>query len=308
MLDILAHTSGGMRLRWRIDGFRFPPRPVGIPYATSPAASDNLDPIYTNDPQGLLTPLTCHIRLAGGHLARGGGGVARRQVRLCRVGRRQRRRGGRHPRTRTVRTRVALPIGLGCEAATPAEAEGLIRVGAQVTFRHPLVRSAIQQAATPEECRSAHRALAEAIDPEVSPDRRAWHRAEAAVGPDEEVAGDLERSAGQAHARGGVAAAAAFLERSAALTADPGRRAERRLAAAGPCSTPSRPRPRRATSPPTSRVRTPSPPGWARPHHRVLGEHRGVSPATVGSAHRSSPEVGLMSRGSAVAAAAGIGP
>ncbi|HEY2706080.1 MAG TPA: AAA family ATPase [Candidatus Dormibacteraeota bacterium] len=124
-------------------------------------------------------------------------------------------------------------MGLGSEAATPAEAEGLFRVGTQVTFRHPLVRSAVQQAATPEECRSAHRALAEAIDPELSPDRRAWHRAEAAVGPDEEVAGDLERSAGQAHARGGVAAAAAFLERSAALTADPGRRAERRLAAAG---------------------------------------------------------------------------
>ncbi|HEV7466732.1 MAG TPA: LuxR C-terminal-related transcriptional regulator, partial [Candidatus Dormibacteraeota bacterium] len=124
-------------------------------------------------------------------------------------------------------------MGIASDAAAPAEADGLLRIGAQVSFRHPLVRSAVHHAASPEECRSAHRALAEAVDPEISPDRRAWHHAAAAVGPDEEVAGDLERSAGEAQARGGMAAAAAFLERAAALTPDLARRAERTLAAAG---------------------------------------------------------------------------
>jgi DNA-binding CsgD family transcriptional regulator/tetratricopeptide (TPR) repeat protein len=128
--------------------------------------------------------------------------------------------------------RAAERMGIGCDAAAPAEADGLLRIGAQVSFRHPLVRSAVHHAASPDECRSAHRALAEVIDPDVSPDRRAWHRAEAALGPDEEIAGDLERSAGEARARGGLAAAAAFLERAAALTPDPARRVERTLAAA----------------------------------------------------------------------------
>ncbi|HEY0409842.1 MAG TPA: AAA family ATPase [Candidatus Dormibacteraeota bacterium] len=129
--------------------------------------------------------------------------------------------------------RAAERMGIGVDAAAPAEADGLIRIGAQVGFRHPLVRSAVHRAASPDECRDAHRAIAEAIDPEVNPARWAWHRAEAALGPDEEVAGDLERSADRAQARGGLAAAAAFLERAAALTPDPARRAQRTLAAAG---------------------------------------------------------------------------
>jgi DNA-binding CsgD family transcriptional regulator len=118
------------------------------------------------------------------------------------------------------------------EAAAPAEADGLLTIGVRVTFRHPLVRSAAYRAASPEERRAAHRALADATDPRADPDRRAWHRAQAAAGPDEEVAAELEHSAGRAQARGGFAAAAAFLERSVALTPGPARRADRALAAA----------------------------------------------------------------------------
>ena len=123
-------------------------------------------------------------------------------------------------------------MGIGLEAAAAAEADGLLRIGERVTFRHPLVRSAVYRAASPQERRSAHRALAEATNPESDPDRRAWHRAQAALGPDEDVAGELERSAGRAQARGGPAAAASFLERAAALTPDPSRQAERAMAAA----------------------------------------------------------------------------
>ena len=109
---------------------------------------------------------------------------------------------------------------------------GLIEFGGQVRFCHPHARSVIYRAATPQERYRAHRALAEAIDPDADPDRRAWHRAQAAPGLDEDAAAELERSAGRARARGGLAAAAAFGERAAELTPDPARRAQRALAAA----------------------------------------------------------------------------
>lgn len=128
--------------------------------------------------------------------------------------------------------RAAGRLGLGADAAAPAQAAGLIDLGALVRFRHPLVRSAVYRAAAPDDRREVHRALAEATDPDVDPDRRAWHRAHAADAPDEDVAAELERSAGRAEARGGVAAAAAFLEQAATLTPDPARRARRALNAA----------------------------------------------------------------------------
>jgi len=129
--------------------------------------------------------------------------------------------------------RAAGNLGISAEhAAASAEADGLLTVGAQVTFRHPLVRSAVYQAATAANRRRAHRAIAEATDPGTDPDRRAWHRAQAAAGPDEDIAAELERSASRAQARGGFAAAAAFLDRAATLTPEPARRAERALAAA----------------------------------------------------------------------------
>ncbi len=128
--------------------------------------------------------------------------------------------------------RAADRLGIGVEAAVRAEADGLLTVDARVTFRHPLVRSAIYRAAATHDRRQAHRALAGATDPQVDPDRRAWHRAQAAAGPDEDIAAELERSAGRAQARAGFAAAAAFLDRATALTPDPERRAERALAAA----------------------------------------------------------------------------
>jgi DNA-binding CsgD family transcriptional regulator len=123
-------------------------------------------------------------------------------------------------------------VGLGVEAAAPAEAVGLIELAAQVRFQHPLVRSAIYRAAPLVDRQAVHGALAEATDPQADPDRRAWHRAQAALGADEDLAAELERSAGRAQARGGMAAAAAFLERAAALTPDRARRGRRALAAA----------------------------------------------------------------------------
>jgi DNA-binding CsgD family transcriptional regulator len=128
--------------------------------------------------------------------------------------------------------RAAQLVGLGVEAAAPAEAVGLIELGTKVRFHHPLVRSAIYRAAALADRQMVHRALAEATDAQADPDRRAWHRAQAALGADEDLAAALERSAERARARGGMAAAAAFLERSAALTPDRSRRARRELAAA----------------------------------------------------------------------------
>jgi DNA-binding CsgD family transcriptional regulator len=132
----------------------------------------------------------------------------------------------------TLLWRAAERQAIGADALGSAEAAGLIEVGARVRFRHPLVRSATYRAAAPSDRRQAHRALAEATDSEADPDRRAWHRAHAATGLDEAVAEELERSADRAQSRGGVAAMAAFLERAAALTPDPGRRGARALAAA----------------------------------------------------------------------------
>ncbi|HEX3309768.1 MAG TPA: AAA family ATPase, partial [Streptosporangiaceae bacterium] len=128
--------------------------------------------------------------------------------------------------------RAAGRLGIGLQAATAAEEAGLADFGARVRFRHPLLRSVAYQSASPADRQAIHVALAEVTDPAVDPDRRAWHRAQAAAGPDEEVAAELEHSAGRAQARGGLAAAAAFAERSALLSTDPARRAERTLTAA----------------------------------------------------------------------------
>ena len=128
--------------------------------------------------------------------------------------------------------RAAERLGIGPAAADASTEAGLLTIGDRVTFRHPLVRSAIYGSAAVQERRAVHLALAEATDRELDPDRRAWHLAAAAAQPDEEVAFELERSAGRAQARGGIAAAAAFLQRAVALTRDPTRRGERALAAA----------------------------------------------------------------------------
>ncbi|WP_427892374.1 AAA family ATPase [Kribbella sp. GL6] len=123
-------------------------------------------------------------------------------------------------------------FGVVVGAAAGAVESGLIEFDQQIRFRHPLVRSAAYRTATPQQRLAVHRALAAVTDPEADPDRRAWHRAQAAVTPDEDVAAELERSADRARARGGFFAAGIFLERAAALTIDPGRRADRVLAAA----------------------------------------------------------------------------
>jgi DNA-binding CsgD family transcriptional regulator len=132
----------------------------------------------------------------------------------------------------TVVWRAAQRLGIGTDALAPAQGGELLEIGAQVRFRHPLVRSAIYRAASLGDRRGVHEALADVSDAEVDADRRAWHRALAAPGLDEDVAAELERSAGRAQMRGGLAAAAAFLERAAGLTVEPARRARRALAAA----------------------------------------------------------------------------
>jgi DNA-binding CsgD family transcriptional regulator len=128
--------------------------------------------------------------------------------------------------------RAAEVLGISEAAADRVMAEGLLSLDGAVVFRHPLVRSAIYGGADPGARREAHRALADATDSELDPDRRAWHRGQSVSAPDEEIAAELERSAVRAQARGGFAAAAAFLERASALTPDPDRRAERALIAA----------------------------------------------------------------------------
>ena len=128
--------------------------------------------------------------------------------------------------------RAAADLGVDPSAEAQASEAGLVELGAQVRFRHPLARSAVYHAAAPEERQRVHRALAEVTDADSDPDRRAWHRAQATSGLDEHVAAELEQSAGRARARGGFAAGAAFHERAAELTPDPRRRAQRALVAA----------------------------------------------------------------------------
>jgi DNA-binding CsgD family transcriptional regulator/tetratricopeptide (TPR) repeat protein len=128
--------------------------------------------------------------------------------------------------------RAAGRLGIPVQAGAPAVGAGLVQFGARVRFRHPLARSAAYRSAPVQWMQEVHGALAEATDPTADPDRRAWHQAQAAPGPDEDVAGELQRSAGRAQDRGGLAAAAAFLERAALLTPDPVRRAQRLLSAA----------------------------------------------------------------------------
>jgi DNA-binding CsgD family transcriptional regulator/tetratricopeptide (TPR) repeat protein len=132
----------------------------------------------------------------------------------------------------TLVWRAAETLGVPRSQAVAAEAAQLVEIGSQVHFRHPLVRSAAYAAAAPEDRRAAHLALAAATDVNVDPERRVWHLAAAAIEPDEALASELERMAGTAQSRAGLVGAAAFLQRSIALTADPGRRADRALAAA----------------------------------------------------------------------------
>jgi DNA-binding CsgD family transcriptional regulator len=132
----------------------------------------------------------------------------------------------------TLLWRAAQNLGTALEVATPSVTDQFFNIGARVHFHHPLVRSAVYRAAPQQDRQRVHLALAAATDAQVDPDRRAWHLATAANQPDEDVAAELERSAGRAHARGGLAAAAAFLQRAVALTPDPARRAQRALDAA----------------------------------------------------------------------------
>jgi DNA-binding CsgD family transcriptional regulator len=128
--------------------------------------------------------------------------------------------------------RAAARLGIEPGAADEAESLELLEFGPRIMFRHPTLRSVVYHDARFDERRRVHQALADSTDPDGDPDRWAWHRAHATLAPDEEVADTLERSAGHAQAQGGFAAAAAFLERSALLTPESGRRAQRALAAA----------------------------------------------------------------------------
>jgi DNA-binding CsgD family transcriptional regulator len=132
----------------------------------------------------------------------------------------------------TLLWRAAQTLGLGPDAAAAARTRQLLEIGSQVRFRHPLVRSAAYVAGSPEDRRAVHLALAAATDTQADPERRVWHLAAAATGPDEEVATALEQAGAKVRARAGLAASAAFLRQSVMLTAEPGRRTERALAAA----------------------------------------------------------------------------
>jgi DNA-binding CsgD family transcriptional regulator len=136
---------------------------------------------------------------------------------------------------RVLLDRAAEVLDIEMAALSPAVDAGLIKVDPRIEFAHPLARSAAYRSAGRADRYRIHAALAEATDHRRDPDRRAWHRARATPGPDEEIATELEQSAARARARGGVAAAAAFLQRTLALTAEPDRRAERALAAAEAC-------------------------------------------------------------------------
>jgi DNA-binding CsgD family transcriptional regulator len=131
----------------------------------------------------------------------------------------------------TLIWRAARLLGISESAAETVESEGLLAFGPPIAFRHPLVRSAVYRTCNANERREAHRALGEATDLTVDPDRRAWHRSLATSVPDEEIAAELERSAARARTRGGLAAAAAFLDRATALTPEESRRSRRALAA-----------------------------------------------------------------------------
>jgi hypothetical protein len=127
---------------------------------------------------------------------------------------------------------AAAALGLPPDAAEPAQTEGLITLRPRVRFRHPLIRSAVYGHAPAAERRRVHAALAGLLTAERDEDRRAWHRAAAVLGPDEEVAAELQKAAARTRQRGGLSATAAFLTRAAELTADRSRREDLTLAAA----------------------------------------------------------------------------
>ncbi|WP_328473754.1 ATP-binding protein [Actinoplanes sp. NBC_00393] len=137
--------------------------------------------------------------------------------------------------TGRIATVLAAAAALGVQAGAlgPAEKAGVVRAeGTRLDFRHPLVRSAVYHGATFTDRQAAHQALAGVLDQDRDADRRAWHRAAATVGPDGEVAQELDRAAGRARARGAFAAAAAALRRAAELSVEPGDQV-RRLVGAG---------------------------------------------------------------------------